>query len=415
MAAGPASTAPSTPAMSQSGLPKPHDPMKTVDGMFKGCVMRMAYAFKDPKNFGESTKIIISECTKKYQDALDDCEIQILDAKWYLEQKLAENKARREEKAREASAATAKRKHDEAAEMDQSMNVESPPKRTKANDSPSPRSSSAAQNLSNTTDSPSEQAQQTNPLPQPAKPQQPTIKTEEKKPTTPQPPAPSQVQKPDPPPIRTKPDPDPDPAPAPTPIDEFSKQTPDATPAMMNDDFTFESMFTDALGDDDNDNKDDLDIGLDDDPFGDDFGSDPFANDTSMTTTQQQPTTQTQSQSQPPKPIPTQAQSATKQEQPTTTDTPDNAFSALLEGVEQFANQPDDSNSTQQRPGGPTNTNSNATTNAFTADMDMGTNIFDSFLNDEFDVGSNNGGDFGTYGDGDGGEVNFDDLFGDGS
>lgn len=405
MAAGSA-TAGAPAATQNANTTKVYDPMKTVDGMFKGSVIRMAYAFKDPKLHGETTRIVLSECTKKYQDALDDCEIQILDAKWYLERKLAENKAKREAEAKEASAANAKRKHEEAAEKDQEMTVESPPKRIKADEQPSPRSSAAVSNLSNVKEqektsavnTPSQQMQPGKNVAQPNETQA-VVPKEESRTSTPQP----QVQKTEQP-AQTKTEPDP----APVSMDEFPKPTPTVTPAITNDDFTFESMFTDALGDDDGGGND-LDIGLDDDPFGDDFSSDPFANDTTMTNPTQ-PTTMTQTQIQTPKNPPTQAQSTAK---PNNDSNNENAFSALLEGVEQFANQPDDS----RRPSGNGNANNNNTTNAFTGDLDMGTNIFDSFLNDEFDVGSNNGGgDFTMHEDGEGGDdINFDELFGDGT
>ncbi|EXJ78640.1 hypothetical protein A1O1_09041 [Capronia coronata CBS 617.96] len=81
--------------------------------MFNGSVTRIAYAIKDPLNYAQSTKAVLAETAKKFQDALDDCEIQILEAKWYLEHQLALNKARREAEAREESAAHAKRKHEE--------------------------------------------------------------------------------------------------------------------------------------------------------------------------------------------------------------------------------------------------------------------------------------------------------------
>ncbi|KAL2438420.1 hypothetical protein ABEF95_008976 [Exophiala dermatitidis] len=94
--------------------PPQYDPVKTVEGMFNGSVTRIAYAIKDPANYAQSTKAVLAETAKKFQDALDDCEIQILEAKWYLEHQLAVNKARREEKARQDSAAAhAKRKREE--------------------------------------------------------------------------------------------------------------------------------------------------------------------------------------------------------------------------------------------------------------------------------------------------------------
>lgn len=377
MAQGLAPAAPVALDTTQVSAPKPYDPTKTVDGMFKGSVIRMAYAFKDPKNFGESTKVIISECTKKYQDALDDCEIQLLDAKWYLEQKLAENKARRDVKAKEVSAATAKRKHEEAAEKDTETNIDSPPKRAKANEQPSPRPTPTAQNLSNIKDQPKAKgAMQTGPSLQQIKTEAQPTKLEEKKPPTPQPPVASQVQK-----QSTKPQADTALAPA----DDFPRQTPNVTPAITNDDFTFESMFPDALGDGDGDGMDDLNIGLDEDPFGDSFDSSTLVNDTSANT------------------------QATMQAQIQTQNTQRPSSNTLLEGVEQFANQPDDAPK-------PSNTNGNTNTNTFTSDLDMGTNIFDSFLNDKFDVGSDSGGnDFGDFANDDVGDVNFDELFGNGT
>src|ERR1700712_4460780 len=91
----------------------PYDPVKTVEAMFMGSVARIAYVMKDPVNYAPATRAVLAETAKKFQDALDDCEIQILDAKWYLEHQLALNKARREAKAREDTAASTKRKRDE--------------------------------------------------------------------------------------------------------------------------------------------------------------------------------------------------------------------------------------------------------------------------------------------------------------
>lgn len=95
-----------------------HDPVKTLEGMFNGSVTRIAYVLKDPTNFGQGTKAILAETAKKFQDALDDCEIQILEAKWYLEHQLSLNKAKREARAKEESAISAKRKHDDMKESE---------------------------------------------------------------------------------------------------------------------------------------------------------------------------------------------------------------------------------------------------------------------------------------------------------
>lgn len=119
----------------------PYDPVKTVEGMFNGSVTRIAYAMKDPLNYAQSTKAILAETAKKFQDALDDCEVQILDAKWHLERQLALNKARREAKAKEESAANAKRKRDESKDLrdtSQPVDRESASKRVKTDEPEEP-------------------------------------------------------------------------------------------------------------------------------------------------------------------------------------------------------------------------------------------------------------------------------------
>jgi len=90
-----------------------YSPVRAIEGMFNGSVTRVAYVFKDPGEYGPSTKAILGETSKRFQDVLDDCEIQILDAKWYLEHQLAVNRARREAKAQEEDATAMKRKLDD--------------------------------------------------------------------------------------------------------------------------------------------------------------------------------------------------------------------------------------------------------------------------------------------------------------
>jgi hypothetical protein len=91
----------------------PYSPVTAIEGMFNGSVTRIAYVFKDPGKYGPSTKAVLGETSKRFQDALDDCEIQILDAKWHLEHQLAVNRARREAKAQEEDATAMKRKLDD--------------------------------------------------------------------------------------------------------------------------------------------------------------------------------------------------------------------------------------------------------------------------------------------------------------
>lgn len=97
--------------MAQTKSQAPYDPVKSVLGMWNGTITRLGYFFKDPANYGESTKAVLSSTSRRYQDALDDCEIQILEAKWYLEHQLKLNKERREAaQAEKEDASSTKRK-----------------------------------------------------------------------------------------------------------------------------------------------------------------------------------------------------------------------------------------------------------------------------------------------------------------
>ncbi|EXJ84276.1 hypothetical protein A1O3_04943 [Capronia epimyces CBS 606.96] len=230
----------------------PYDPVKTVEGMFNGSVTRIAYAMKDPLNYAQSTKAVLAETAKKFQDALDDCEIQILEAKWYLEHQLALNKARREAKAREDSAAHAKRKHEEIKD-EQEKTVESErenaPKRVK-------------------TAEPEESVQTQRPPQPPLQPQPPVAlanatnstntskavpKTGEKprvsvttdvKTSQPTPAPPSKPQA-----KLARPTQIPESTVAPITAEEHPKMTPQDMSAGGNEDFNFVSMFGEASGD----------------------------------------------------------------------------------------------------------------------------------------------------------------------
>ncbi|EXJ63460.1 uncharacterized protein A1O5_11509 [Cladophialophora psammophila CBS 110553] len=260
----------------------PYDPMKTVEGMFMGSVTRIAYAMKDPLNYAQSTKAVLAETAKKFQDALDDCEVQILDAKWYLERQLALNKARREAKAREDSAASAKRKREEpkdAQETAQTADGENAPKRVKTQEpespvqaQPKPQQPSPAQKP---TPSPAVAAH-TNaaqPLPGPAEktpqpPDKPRVsvttdmktshpavvpasRPQEKPPETAQQPESTMTQ---------------------TTTEEFPKPTPQDTPAEANEAFNFESMFGEPSADMMDGTNNDMNFDLDN--LGDGFGAD---------------------------------------------------------------------------------------------------------------------------------------------
>jgi hypothetical protein len=233
----------------------PYDPVKTVEGMFMGSVTRIAYAMKDPLNYAQSTKAVLAETAKKFQDALDDCEIQILDAKWYLENKLAMNRARRAAaaKAKEDSAATTKRKHDETLDTQDKSQAVLGGQATKRPRTEEPEPQPQAQ----------QNAQKTSPIqkpaPQPPIPAQTTSKVSEApipskpaekpqlhtdvKPTPPAAPVAKPQEKP------PEPGPKPTQPPSLTTIEDFPKATPQDTPAADNEAFNFESMFGDPSAD----------------------------------------------------------------------------------------------------------------------------------------------------------------------
>lgn len=198
----------------------PYDPVKTVEGMFNGSVTRIAYAMKDPVNYAQSTKAVLAETAKKFQDALDDCEIQILDAKWYLERQLALNKARREAKAREEIAAKAKRKRDESKDsQDQPQSLDKPnvSKRVKT-DEPEDTASTLS-----TAPQPKPEPTPTPPIAPATLPQKSPVKPAEK----PEPSKPKEKPKlPAPPPA-------PAPAPTPAPVRRPSSARPDSKPSQI--------------------------------------------------------------------------------------------------------------------------------------------------------------------------------------
>lgn len=229
---------------------KPYDPLVSIEGMFNGSVTRIAQAVKDPLNFGQSTKAVLTECSKRFQDALDDCEIQLLDAKWYLEHQLALNREKREAKAREEGAAVAKRKHDEVKEKGDAEGRSQDAKRAKTDgeqedktakpadvdtvsetvpSKPETASTSDtvdAQPLENALDTGNskgddgKETQQTQDISQPTTTNKPLEKAPDKS-----------LEEP------------------PNPMDDFPKTTPQVTPAATNDEFNFESMFGEASAD----------------------------------------------------------------------------------------------------------------------------------------------------------------------
>lgn len=223
----------------------PYDPVKTIEGMFNGSLIQIASVFKNPATFGPDTKQILSETSKRFQDALDDCEIQILEAKWYLEYQLAQNKARRDARAQEEAMA-AKRKLDEMMQdggIDGEMELDSStPKRQKIEEGETEDISDPNQKVAGV----GEQNKIVD-----AK--NATKNSSEDKTV---------------PPVEVKltiPNLDPSNQTAPSTSEGFPKSTPQDTPA--NEPFNFESMF----GEPSADGGDDINFDLDLDP--DSFGS----------------------------------------------------------------------------------------------------------------------------------------------
>ncbi len=248
-----------------STVKPPYDPVKTVEAMFMGSVARIAYVMKDPVNFAPATKAVLAETAKKFQDALDDCEIQILDAKWYLERQLALNKARREAKAREDSAASAKRKREEvpkAHDKAQTTEGESASKRVKTQEPDEPVQPQQKPQQESPGQKPAPQSQ---PVVAPNKPAAQAAPKAKDKPATAKPPdkpkvaVTTDVKAPQPTvsapakreenlkpsePVRV-----PERTMTQTTTDEFPKRTPLDTPADGNEAFNFESMFGEPSAD----------------------------------------------------------------------------------------------------------------------------------------------------------------------
>jgi hypothetical protein len=126
--------------MAQPKPEAPYDPVKSVVAMWNGTITRLGYFFKDPANYGEPTKIVLISTSRRYQDALDDCEIQILEAKWYLEHQLKLNKERREAaQAEKEDSSLAKRKLAELQQAQESqekdaISLEQPAKRQRTSE-----------------------------------------------------------------------------------------------------------------------------------------------------------------------------------------------------------------------------------------------------------------------------------------
>ncbi|KAK5047032.1 hypothetical protein LTR84_006974 [Exophiala bonariae] len=262
-----------------STVKPPYDPVKTVEGMFNGSVTRIAYVMKDPLNYAQSTKAVLAETAKKFQDALDDCEIQLLDAKWYLERQLALNKERREAKAREENAAvSAKRKLDDikdSQDKTQDSLQDHASKRVKTAEPEEPSQAVQAEQQPPATTAPTTSAPPITPKQLPKPLEKPAVpKPADKAQTQPAPPPAGTNRKPSlskdikaqsavaptkPKPQQKPPAPIQVPPPAPMSISEplttqsltledYPRATPQDTPAGGNEDFNFVSMFGEPSG-----------------------------------------------------------------------------------------------------------------------------------------------------------------------
>ena len=305
---------------------KSYDPLVSIEGMFNGSVTRIAQAIRDPENFGSSTKAVLTECSKRFQDALDDCEIQVLDAKWYLEHQLALNSQRREAKAREESVNTAKRKHgemrDDGDEEGRSVEAKKPktaqeqPAELQADRLSEPVREKESEPIPSKTTPPNIDSKAAE------EPSEPSPDIQEQSQPSEQPKSVEQPKAPDKPPDKSLQEPS-------NPVDEFPKTTPQVTPAPTNDDFNFESMFGEPSADHGvPDNEINFDLNL-----ADDFA----ANLEASNDANQNPSD----------------------------------LNSLLPDLESYANQPDH--------------NANASNNqAMNFDLpDLGPNDFDAFFNDE--------------------------------
>jgi hypothetical protein len=259
------------------------DTITTLEGTYNGLIIRMGYAIKDPANFGASTRVIFQECSKQFQDALDDCQIQIDRAKWYLEDQLRQRKEARA-KAQEQQSAPAKRKHDEIEELTETGTEAKRPKVQQSEPEP------PAQEIEQAAVQPADEPRE--PSPQP--PKQPEAQVNGDK-DAPEPAADDTANSIDdlfddqPEPTEQPQPAAPRPAPSqekPAELDDFlnsNRPSPSADPGTAGgtidgEDFNFTSMFGDPTGDDGGMGGDG-DPGFDLNPMGEDDFAATFGGD----------------------------------------------------------------------------------------------------------------------------------------
>ncbi|KAK6374614.1 hypothetical protein LTR64_002726 [Lithohypha guttulata] len=378
---------------------KVYDPVRVVEGMFSGCLTRMAYVLRDPKNFGEPSPYIFAELQKRFADGCDDIEIKLLDLKWYLEQKLAENATRRQAEAIQKgtttpTASATKRKHEEIDDTQKQEQSETPTKRPKRDDGTSPKSAVVATEDPPTSNSnenpPADSASQPRTVPDVDAPAQVQPAPSQVQPAPSQvQPAPSYLEKANDQPSSGQAKQIPVPATAPSAVppepefnaDYTAKSTPQETPIEPGD-FFIESMFGDPTEDGNTVNSEDLNSFTQNN-----FDQSTAAAGTAVSNTINQDQDYTQSQAN------------------------SSSLTSFLPGLEQYANQPDDPMNTQAQTL-PVNTQSQDLFADFTAAPER--NVWDDFLDDE----TNNAGNSTDFADIDVGNpeatnMNFDSLFDD--
>ena len=360
---------------------KQYDPIKVVEGMFNGSMLCIAHALKGNRDSIAQTKTVLAECSKKFQDSLDDCEIQILDAKWYLEQRLVANRAQRaaDAKAKESSPANSNKRK---VEGDENALQPTSPKRAKSHEASSP----IAMNVTNDEtikdeEEPAEQLQRET---------EDSIERDEKQDTS--------DSKDDPKKEEEKPEitetaagdaegPKDD-------ADDALKGSEQATPAMTDNDYIFESMFgeptdTNDVNNENENNEEDVNMDFD---FEEQFNI-PDA---------EEKETEPQKESEPDK---TQSQEMSRSQNAS-----QNLTSLLPGGLDAFSGQANGSNGMDFTMDGTNNLSGTADDNQNEPNMftdDFGPNIFDQ----AFEDGAFDSMDVGNIDDPGQSDVNFDDFF----
>ena len=336
-------------ATGQKEKSKAYDPLKVAEGMLNGAITRIALTLRDPKQYGKATPAVLASTAKLYQDALDDVEIQILEVKWLLEQRLADNKKKREaaekiiETASAAASPAAKRKQDGS-----DGTALSPPKRARSELRVSPETEAFVVK-------PSDSPAPTKLLEVPSTSTRPSPQPEANKGEDNDSMLPTDNKQKD---QQVRPDPSPLPD-QPFDVDDFARPSNHGTPAHTNEEM---DMFDSMFGDPDDLITDAINANSNDDAMNFEFDDAPVTNNDEAVVVDQTDTSKNDfSQLQDP-----------AQSQPLPQDSmAQSSLENILPGLEQYAGQTDDAAQAGQ--------DGNAN-NPFTASFEP--NIFDEFLSD---------------------------------